>query len=164
MKLRAFTENDEAKLTELLTNEQIKLTYMLPDFPRQEDAIPLAHRLIALSRDESRFVRGMEEDGILVGLLNDVEIHGGTVELGYAVHPSHWNKGFATAALTLAMDSLFRKGFREVLCGAFEENPASIRVMEKAGMQRLSRTDEIRYRGKPHRCVYYSGKAEKSVT
>ena len=53
---------------------------------------------------------------------------------------------------------LFQKGCREILCGAFEENAASLRVMEKAGMQKLDKTEEIDYRGRLHRCVYYSMK------
>ena len=159
MNLRELTEKDEAVLVELLTNDKIKLTYMLPDFPRREDAIPLARRLTKLSLDASRFVRGMEEDGILVGFLNDVEITEDAMELGYAVHPDHWGRGFATAALKLAIAQLFQNGFQTVLCGAFEENPASIRVMEKAGMKKLPKTDEIDYRGRTHRCVYYSMEA-----
>lgn len=156
MKLRILTEKDEAALLALLTNDRIRQTYMLPDFPRREDAIPLARRLMALSREEEHFVRGMDADGVLVGFLNDVEIQNGSIELGYAVHPDHWGKGFATAALKLAIEELFRLGYREVLCGAFEENPASLRVMEKAGMQKLEKTDEIEYRGRLHRCVYYA--------
>lgn len=156
MILRELTEQDEAALVELLTNDQIKLTYMLPDFPRREDAIPLARRLMELSRKENRFVRGMDQDGTLVGFLNDVEITDGAIELGYVVHPDHWNRGFATAALKLAISQLFQQGFREVLCGAFEENPASLRVMEKAGMQKLDRTEEIDYRGRVHLCLFCS--------
>jgi RimJ/RimL family protein N-acetyltransferase len=102
----------------------------------------------------------MDEDGILVGFLNDVEIADGAIELGYVVHPDHWNKGCATAALTLAIEELFRRGFREVVCGAFEENPASLRVMEKTGMAPLEKIDEIDYRGKVRRCLYRSIQAE----
>lgn len=156
MNIRILTEADEAALVGLLTNHQIKQTYMLPDFSQESDAIPLARRLMALSREEDRFVRGMEENGTLVGFLNDVEIENGAIELGYVVHPDHWGQGFATAALKLAIDELFRRGYREILCGAFVENPASLRVMEKAGMSRIDKIDEIEYRGKLHRCVYCS--------
>ena len=155
MKLRILTDSDEAALLELLTNDRIRETYMLPDFSQREDAIPLARRLMQLSREKNRFVRGVEENGALVGFLNDVEIENGCIELGYVVHPVHWGKGLATAALKLAIDALFRLGYREVTCGAFEDNSASLRVMEKAGMQKLEKTDEIEYRGRLHRCVYY---------
>lgn len=160
MELRILTEADEAPLAELLTNDTIKQTYMLPDFDRREDALPLARRLVALSRGSGRFVRGMEDQGTLVGFLNDVEIHSGSIELGYVVHPAHWNQGYCTTALQLAIAELFRLGYRQILCGAFEENLASIRVMEKAGMTKLEKTDEIAYRGNVHRCIYYA--AEKT--
>ena len=156
MKLRILTESDEAALLDLLTNDRIKLTYMLPDFPCREDAIPLARKLMMLSREDNRFVRGMEQDGILVGFLNDVDIEAGTIELGYVVHPDCWGKGCATAALKLAIAELFRSGYQEVLCGAFEENAASLRVMEKAGMQQIEKWDPINYRGRTHRCLYRS--------
>ena len=38
----------------------------------------------------------------------------------------------------------------------FEENAASFRVMEKAGLSRTRREEDIAYRGKTHHCVYYS--------
>ena len=156
MELRILTEADEAALTQMLTSDAVKKTYLLPDFDRQEDAIPLAHRLMQLSCDDAHFVRGIDENGTLVGFLNDVEISDGSIELGYVIHPEHWNKGYATAALKLAISQLFQQGFREVLCGAFEENPASLRVMEKAGMKRLDRTEAIDYRGRVHLCLFCS--------
>jgi RimJ/RimL family protein N-acetyltransferase len=60
-----------------------------------------------------------------------------------------------TAALRLAIAELFRIGYREVICGAFEGNHASMRVMEKSGMIRIAYTDIIAYRGQSHLCIYY---------
>lgn len=160
MKLRPLTLADDAALIRLLTDPQIRQTYMLPDFARQEDALPLARRLEELSRDPGHFVRGMETEGVLVGFLNDVEVSDGSMELGYVIHPAHWGKGFATAALKLAIEELFRLGYRQVICGAFEENPASLRVMEKAGMHRIDRTDTVEYRGRLHRCLYCAAESD----
>lgn len=155
MVLRPIFETDQSVFLELFTDETIKQTYMLPDYPKKEDAIPLFLRLAALSRDASRFVRAICADGVVVGFLNDVEIVDGTLELGYVIHPRHQNRGFATAALKLAIRELFSMGYREVLAGAFSENTASLRVMEKAGMEKLSKHDTIEYRGIVHSCVYY---------
>ena len=77
-------------------------------------------------------------------------------EIEWKLGVPFWGKGYATAALKLAIGELFQKGFREVVCGAFEENPASLRCMEKAGMGRIDKVDMIDYRGKVHRCLYCS--------
>lgn len=156
MELNVISDAQQEPMLQLLTDAQIKLTYMLPDFECKEAAIPLFRRLCTLSREPGRFVRGIYADGALVGFLNDVEITGSSMELGYVIHPEHWGRGYATAALKLAMEQLFAWGFQEVITGAFEENCASLRVMEKAGMTRLEKTDEIEYRGTRHRCIYYS--------
>lgn len=155
MELKSLILADQSAMVELLTSDSVKQTYMLPDFAKKEDAIPLFLRLVMLSQDKAHFVRGIYESGALIGFLNDVEIENVSIELGYVIHPIHQRKGYATEALNLAIEELFCLGYREVIAGAFVENTASIRVMEKAGMERLSRTEEIEYRGKIHSCVYY---------
>ena len=154
MKLRAFQESDWTRLAMLATSAEVNKTYMLPDFESVEKARPLFDRLTALSRDEKRYVRAMEEDGQFVGFCNDVEQDGDTVEIGYAICPDVWGRGYCTAALKLAIADLFEMGFSRVVAGAFVENPASLRVMEKAGMSPIEKVDEIEYRGHTHTCVY----------
>ena len=155
MELREITQNDQERLLEMLTSNQVNPTYMLPDFDRKEDAIPLFQRLCTRSRETGRFVRGIFVENKVVGFLNDVEIENGSIELGYVIHPDSWNKGYATAALKLAIEELFTLGYREVVTGAFSGNKVSLRVMEKAGMQKLEKIDEIDYRGQVHTCLYY---------
>ena len=156
MELRPLLPADEPAMVELLTNERISKTYMLPDFETREAAIPLFRRLLALSLDGDHFVRGICAGGQLVGFLNDVWIRDGVIELGYVIHPAHQGRGYATAALKAAIVQLFRLGYREVMAGSFAENAASLRVMEKAGMQPVPETEEIEYRGRVHLCVYRS--------
>lgn len=156
MELKPIQIENQEQMLDMLTSEKVNKTFMLPDYPSRQDALPLFRRLVELSRDQSRYVRGIYAGDILVGFLNDVENSDGTIELGYVIHPEHWGKGCMTAALRLAIADLFRLGYRQVVCGAFRENVASIRVMEKAGMEKLQKTDEIEYRGKLHQCVYYS--------
>ena len=154
--LRPIQLQDREAMLDILTDDTVKQTYMLPDFADRRDALPLFRRLAELSRDESRYVRGICLEERLIGFLNDVEIQDGSIELGYVIHPNFQGKGYMTNALRSAVDALFSMGYREIICGAFEENAASIRVMVKAGMQKLSRTDEVEYRDKRHQCVYYS--------
>ena len=154
MKLRVFQESDWTRFAMLATSSEVNKTYMLPDFESKEKARPLFDRLTALSKDETRYVRTMEENGEFVGFCNDVEQVGDTVEIGYALCPDIWGRGYATAALKLAVADLFEMGFNQVMAGAFVENPASLRVMEKAGMTPIEKVDEIEYRGRTHTCVY----------
>ena len=154
MKLRAFQESDWPRLAMLATSAEVNKTYMLPDFESPEKARPLFDRLSAMSCDATRYVRAMEENGEFVGFCNDVERDGDAVEIGYAMCPDVWGRGYCTAALKLAIADLFELGFNQVVAGAFVENPASLRVMEKAGMAPIEKVDEIDYRGRTHTCVY----------
>ena len=154
MKLRAFQESDWPRLAMLATSTEVNKTYMLPDFESVEKARPLFDRLMAMSKDDKRYVRAMEENGEFVGFCNDVERNGDSVEIGYAMCPDIWGRGYCTAALKLVIADLFELGFNQVVAGAFVENPASLRVMEKAGMTPIDKVDDIEYRGSIHKCVY----------
>ena len=154
--VRPFLDGDREKMLEMLYDESIKKTYMIPDFESVEAAEKLFSAFVRLSQDESRYVGAICLDHELVGFMNDTEIVDGTVEMGYVISPSHQNKGFCTEAMRGAIQYLFEKGFSEVICGAFEENAASLRVMQKCGMKLLDKTDVIEYRGKNYNCIYYS--------
>lgn len=159
--LKSFASKDAEDALNILTDESVKRTYMLPDYENRADALPLFLRLLQLSADDTRYVRGIYRNGRLIGFLNDVEIKNGSIELGYVIHPSHQGQGYMTEALGAAIQDLFRIGYQEIICGAFEENTASIRVMEKCGMIRRNKIDTIEYCGATHRCVYYSVKEQE---
>ena len=158
--LREITAADDAEMLDLLTSEAVAKTFMLPEYSSREEALPLCRRLCDMSADPVKFVYGIFTDR-LVGLLNEVEITGDSIELGYAIIPREWGKGYATDALTAAIVELFRMGYTCVLAGAFEGNDASLRVMEKSGMRRTKMTASVEYRGKTHPCIYYEIKKEQ---
>ena len=153
--LKPIKHESEKNMLDILTSNIVNRYYMLPDFARREDAIPLFHKLINLSMDENRYVRGIYLEKELIGFLNDVEIVNGTIELGYVIHPALHGKGYMTKALKTAISELFTMGYQEVITGAFDENVASIRVMEKSGMTLMEKTEEIEYCGKEYHCIYY---------
>ena len=142
-------------LVELLTDEVVKRGYMVPDFSDRAEAVKVALRLMELSRGNDCIMMGIYLEGELVGILNETEALGDSVELGYAILPRFHNRGIGTEVLKGAIGYCFDRGFREVIAGAFEQNLPSFRVMEKSGMTRLEKTDEIEYRGKVYRCLYY---------
>jgi RimJ/RimL family protein N-acetyltransferase len=153
--LRSIKDEDFEGLYRLLTNEIVAKTYILPEFKSKEEGIRLFLRLKELSQVNSRFVYGIALNGEIIGLINDVDICGEQIELGFAFHPDHHNKGYATESLKAAIKSLFDMGYTTVKTGAFETNLPSQRVMEKAGMTKLSETESIDYRGVTHKCVMF---------
>lgn len=155
LSLQPFEERDRADAVAILRNEEIKKTYMVPDFSSDEEAGRLFERLMCLSENAARFVYGIRLDGQLIGFVNEVEIDGGTVEVGYVIHPNWKNCGYATEALEACVQELLRMGYSAVRAGVFEENTASRRVIEKCGLKPVEKTDEIEYRGRTHRCIYF---------
>lgn len=153
--LRPFADRDMEDMIAILTHPEVGQTYMVPDYTTQEQWQQLFAVYQRLSMAENRFIYGIYHNDQLVGFLNDVEITGDQIELGYVIHPKHKNQGFATEALTAAIAELFLLGYKVVKTGAFEGNIASMRVMEKSGMVRLDTIDALEYRGITHRCIWY---------
>lgn len=157
LELGPITDKDRENVIAILTNNEIKKTYMVPDLKDMEQVEKLFRRIRDLSVSDDFYQVGIFLKGELIGLANEVEREEDKIELGYAIHPVHHNKGYATELLMAMIEKLFADGFSEVITGAFEENGASIRVMEKCGMKKLEKSDRIEYRGNMHTCVYYSG-------
>ena len=143
-------------MLEILYNEDIKKTYMIPDFDCPEQAEALFQKMMALSRSEERFEYGIYLDHTLIGFVNDCEIKGGTIELGNVIAPGYQGKGFATEAVKACIDELFAMGFQQVKAGFFEENIASCRVMQKCGMVKMDFEEDIEYKGLLRHCLYYA--------
>jgi len=158
--LKEITENDFSSLYDLLTNEKVKKTYLVPDFKTDEDFLKTFRHLHNLSKTPDSRTAGVFLNETLIGLFHEVETNGTSIEVGYAIHPNFWNKGYATEALQAGIRYFFEHGFSEVYAGAFKTNPASLRVMEKAGMHKTKMKASVDYRGETHPCVYYSVKTK----
>ena len=155
IQLKPFKVEDVENAVQLLTDEVVKETYMLPDFDTKEQVVALFERLKDLSYNEDHFVRGVYWKDELIGIINDVGIEGDKLEIGYAICSLYHNLGYGTEMLKIALGQLIDRGFTEIKAGAFVENPASTRIMQKAGMTKIDYTDEVEYRGKVHKCIYY---------
>lgn len=154
--LKAYEPEDQESMVKLLRNDEIKKTFMIPDFQRKADVIALFKRCLEFSVSGQHYERGIYLDKMLIGFINDVFIEGNSIELGYVIHPDFQNRGYATEALSAAIGDLFQKGFSEIIAGAFENNTASCRVMEKCKMTRTEREETIKYREQLRHCIYYS--------
>lgn len=155
LRLAALRLQDAPALIALLTDPSVTETYMVPPLETEEAKQALFERIMELSLSPERFVWGVFLGDTLIGLLNETDRQGREIELGYAIAPAHQGRGYASEALAAAINALLKMGFSSVKTGAFTENKASIRVMEKCGMHRTAETDTVTYRGKEHTCCYY---------
>lgn len=159
--IKPYGVSDQAAMIELLTNQEIKKSYMIPDFQTEEEAINMFKKLYAFSYDDKHYERGIYLNQQLIGFVNDVEIEDSVIELGYVIHPEYHNKGYATEMLQAVICELFHKGYSQIVTGAFDHNLASIQVMLKCGMSKLEKEDDITYHGESHHCHYYGIRIDK---
>jgi len=88
-----------------------------------------------------------------IGLSNNKKHKNG--EVGYWIGEEYWGKGYATEALRAVIDFAFsKKEYHKVHSRHFESNPASGRVMQKAGME---------YEGKQEEHLYKENKYETLI-
>ena len=90
------------------------------------------------------FLLQRSEDDVVVGEIGGAFVdEGGTIEIGYAVVESHWNRGYATAAVE-ALVRQAREAFevRRVVAHTPLERPESGRVLEKAGFAMVREVDD----------------------
>ncbi len=156
LEIKPYHDDDQTTMIDLLTNQEIKKSFMIPDFKTEEEVVGMFKKIQALSYSDEHYDRGIYLNHQLIGFVNDVEISDGIIELGYVIHPAQKSKGYATEMLRAVIDELFRKGFRQIVAGAFEDNAASIQVMQKCGMEKITKEEDIRYRGVLHHCHYYA--------
>ena len=154
--LKEITENDFSSLFDLLTNEEVKKTYLIPDFNTKEDFSKMFKHLQNLSQKSDSRTFGIFLNEVLIGLFHEVAVTGSSIEVGYAIHPHYQNQGYATEILKAGISHFFEKGFSEVYAGAFKINPESLKVMDKAGMRNTNMNASVDYRGKTYPCIYYS--------
>ena len=97
-------------------------------------------------RAEREWLEGLSErDGVTLLVVVDGEPVGtvgvgvvdenwGTAVVGYSLHPDHWGTGYATEAVALLTRLAFAEHrLAKLSATVYAHNPASMRVLEKAG-------------------------------
>lgn len=84
--------------------------------------------------DDTHFLICVEGDPVgEIGLKPPNEVWG-TAEVGYMIAPGEWGNGYGTDALTAVCGYAFEeRRLNKVYATTYATNPASIRVLEKAG-------------------------------
>ena len=137
--LRQFRAADAASLARHANDRQVWLN--LRDLFPHPYSIADAERYIAQVVDEMPVTRfAIDIDGEAVGgvglkLGSDIERR--SAEIGYWLGQAYWGRGIVSAAVAAVTDYAFRElDLLRVFAVPFVRNPASARVLEKAGYQR----------------------------
>ena len=157
LKLRRLSFDDVYDYYERLGSDGEVSKFMLFE-PHQDigETLALIEEALLRYEEESFYRWGIENEDGLIGVIELLHFdeESESCSFAYMLGKPWWGQGYATEALKAMIAELFARGWETVICGAFEENPASLRVMEKSGMALIDREDIISYRGKDHRCLY----------
>lgn len=134
--LRPYRDGDEASLAKNANNYQIwrNVRDIFPNPYTLQDA----HQWIELCKSETKpTVFAIDVDGEVIGGIGIVlqkDVFRKNAEIGYWLAESFWGKGIATEAVQEMTQYAFKHfDIHRIYAGVFEYNPASMRVLEKAG-------------------------------
>ena len=158
-KLREWRSGDEAALVKHADNRNIWIN-LRDQFPHPYTMAD-AEDWVRLNRNRdpvTNFAIATGEEAIgSVGLQLQADVHRHSAEVGYWLAEPYWGRGITTAALKAMADYAFNTlGLARLYAAHFAWNPASGRVMQKAGFTYESRlrsaavkdgktTDELLY-------------------
>ena len=139
--LRRLQIDDLDSVHALISNVEVVRYMLFPVCSRQE-----SEKFLAESINESpsapwrSIVRAIARGlgGELVGLCGVVNLRGNSDgEIWYLINPESWGKGIATNAVKQLLQLGFSEmGLHRIWATCLPENPASARVLEKAGMRK----------------------------
>lgn len=139
--LREFTADDYPALREIETCPETH--FYEKGTPSEEQTREYLRRVQEdaqkIPRTQIRLAVTLAADGLLIGRvrlsLQTPETR--EWEIGWAVHPAHWRRGYAAeAARCLAGYAFSQLGAHRLVAFCNANNAASARVMEKLGMRR----------------------------
>ena len=139
----------------IASNPNITTSFMLDEVINLEEAKSAVLEVVNNYEDSEYYYFAIRLDNKLIGVMKSYESD--YLELGYAINEEYWNKGYATIALNLATNYFFSiNRIKKIILGAFSDNYASIRVMEKCGYSFVGiKKDEFYYKGKSRDIVYF---------
>lgn len=137
--LRPITVEDKEAVFETIFHNEKVLQYYVAPYLEDMRRFDLEKLLAGYRRNKLMVLAIVEKSsGKVIGMINQcnlLNIYMHYVEVGYAIAPEYWNKGYTTEALKLFIKYCFEKGIYKVYACCIKENTASARVMEKAGMK-----------------------------
>ncbi len=134
--LRDWREGDAPALARYADNRGIWLNLrdLFPHPYRLEHAQEFIRRVSAVE-PRTVFAMATAQEAIgSIGLAPGQDVHRYTAELGYWLAEPFWGRGIVTRAVRAMVEYAFQElGLRRVFAEPYATNPASARVLEKAG-------------------------------
>ncbi len=150
LRIREFTESDYQALRDMDLRPEFN-TYER-DFATEADTHALLDDSISTQLEIPRTVYRMAitiQPADLVKGVIKISTQQENIrewEVGWAVHPDEWGKGYATEAAWHIIDWVFREfNVHRVVADCNSCNVPSMRVMEKLGMKLEGRMREVRW-------------------
>lgn len=137
-RLRPWREGDQAALVRHANNRAV-WRHLLDPFPHPYTRADADAWIASCQQAPADTRFAIEVEGEAAGAI-EVELKEGafrkTATMGYWLGEVHWGRGIATAAVRAVTDWAFdAHALVRIQAGVFEGNPASARVLEKAGYQ-----------------------------
>lgn len=132
--LRPIWEEDAPAIYRGIAEEVIVRNLATAPWPyRMEDA----QAFVKLPRDfkQPSFAITLPHNGEYVGQCGYGPDEDGELQVGYWIARQHWGKGYATEATRALLDIGRAHGFGRVVASHFLDNPASGKVLRKAGFR-----------------------------
>lgn len=147
--LRDFRSSDWAALREIESRQETYYYESVSPSVEKTDAYLQQAQLDALQSPRTRYrlavtIRPQDQmrGRVTLGLINDSIREW---EIGWAIHPAEWGKGIATQAARRMLDFGFTElRAHRVVAFSHVHNAASLRVMQKLGMQKEGLLRETR--------------------
>ncbi|WP_180898334.1 GNAT family N-acetyltransferase [Martelella soudanensis] len=123
--------------------EQVSALLADPGIARMLTRVPFPYTLedaqewLAHAGGEDRWPAAITQpaDGVPIGLVS-IERRQGGHHLGYWLSRYYWNRGFMSEAVSGLAERFFdRSGGATLHSGAFTDNPASLKVLQRLGFQ-----------------------------
>lgn len=146
--LRPIAHTDAARFARFGSDYDI--ARMTGSFPRHFPEIAAEFRIMymeSLKRRNLSFNYAITENGHdkLIGVMDLFRSHEDEIlELGYWIAKPFWNKNYATEAGQIILKAAHQYlGVKRIKAGAFFDNPASVRVLEKLGFEQFGPTEQF---------------------
>lgn len=137
--MRSWRHGDEASLALHANNRRvwINLRDRLPHPYTRDDATQFITWAMA-ARPETHFAIAVGEEAVGgIGYEIQPDVHRISAEIGFWLGEAYWGKGITTEALRAVTEHAFHThDLRRIFADVFDWNPASMRVLEKAGYTR----------------------------